>query len=115
VRLIYLRVEPIIDPLIPQEQAGFRHWRSAADQVTLLTQDIVDSFSAKMKTGAVFVDITAACNTVWHGGLTCMLLRLLPDRHMVHMVMEMVGNRSFTLATGNCKRSRLRRLKNGVP
>jgi len=34
---------------------------------------------------------------------------------MVHMIMEMVGNRSFTLTTGNGKRSRLRRLKNGVP
>jgi len=31
------------------------------------------------------------------------------------MIMEMVGNRSFTLTTGNGKRSRLRRLKNGVP
>ena len=31
------------------------------------------------------------------------------------MIMEMVGNRSFTLTTGNVKRSRLRRLKNGVP
>jgi len=30
------------------------------------------------------------------------------------MIMEMVGNRSFTLTTGNGKRSRLRRLKNGV-
>jgi len=29
--------------------------------------------------------------------------------------MEMGGNRSFTLTTGNGKRSRLRRLKNGVP
>ena len=29
--------------------------------------------------------------------------------------MEMVGNRIFTLTTGNGKRSRLRRLKNGVP
>ena len=45
----------------------------------------------------------------------CKLLRLLPDRHMVRMIMEMVGNRSFTLTTGNGKRSRLRRLKNGVP
>ena len=26
----------------------------------------------------------------------CKLLRLLPDRHMVRMIMEMVGNRSFT-------------------
>jgi len=45
---------------------------------------------------------------------TCKLLRLLPDRHMVHMIMELVGNRSFTLTIGNVKRSRLRRLKNGV-
>ena len=53
-------------------------------------------------------------DTVWHGGLTCKLLRLLPDRHMVRMIMEMVGDGSFTLTTGNGIRSRLRCLKNGV-
>jgi len=31
------------------------------------------------------------------------------------MIMELVGNCSFTLTTENDKRSRLRRLKNGVP
>jgi len=36
-RLIYIRVDPIIDPLLPREQAGFRHGRSTVDQVTLLT------------------------------------------------------------------------------
>ena len=45
--LIYARVEPVIDPLLPQEHAGFQHGRSTVDQVTLLTQDIEDSFSAK--------------------------------------------------------------------
>jgi len=34
---------------------------------------------------------------------------------MVHMIMEMVGDRSFTLTTENSKRSRLQRLTNGVP
>jgi len=63
----------------------------------------------------VFVDLTAAYDTVWHRGLTCKLLRLLPDRHMVHMIMEMVSNHSFTLTTGNGKWNRLRCLKNGVP
>jgi len=58
-KLIYARDKPIIDPLPPQEQAGFRHGRSAVDQVTQLTQDIEDSFSAK-KVGAVCVDLTAA-------------------------------------------------------
>jgi len=31
------------------------------------------------------------------------------------MIVEMVSNGSFTLSTGNSKRSRLRYLKNGVP
>ena len=62
----------------------------------------------------MFVDLTAAYDTVWHCGLTCKLLRLLPDRHMVHMIMEMVRNRSFILTTENGKRSRLRRFKNDV-
>jgi len=113
-RHIYARVDPIIDPLLPREQAGFRHGRSAVDQVTLLTWDIEDSFSAKNKAGTVFVDLTAAYENIWHRGLTCKLLQLLPDRHMVRMIMEMVGNRSFTLTTRNGKRSRLRHLKNGV-
>ena len=114
-RLIYARVDAIIDPLLPREQVGFRRGRSTVDQVTLLTQNIEDSFSDKKKAGAVFVDVTAANDTVWHRGLTCKLLQLLPDRYMVHMIMEMVSNRSLTLTTGNRKRSRLRRLKNGVP
>ena len=115
-RLIHSRVEPIIDPLLPREQAGFRRGRSTVDQVTLITQDVEDCFEVKKKVGAVFLDLTAAYDTVWHRGLTCKLLRLLPDRHMVRMIMELVRNRSFTLTTGNyTRRSRLRRLKNGVP
>jgi len=35
-----------------------------------MTQDIEDSFSAKNKAGAVFVDLTAANDTVWYRGLT---------------------------------------------
>jgi len=97
--------------MLPHEQAGFRHERSTDDQVTLLNQDIEDSFSAK-KAGAVFVDLTGAYDNVWHRGLTGKLLRLLPDRHMVYLILEMVGNRSFALRTGNGKKSRLRRLKN---
>ena len=113
-RLIYTRVEPIIAPTTRLEQAGFRHGRSTVDQVTLLTQDTEGSCSAKKKAVAVFVDTTAAYETAWHRGLACKQLRLLPERNMVGMIMELVGNRSFTLITNNIKRSRLRRLKNCV-
>ena len=114
-RLMYACVKPLMDPLLPKEQAGFPRVKSTVDQVVLLTQNIEDSFEAKKKTGAVFVNLTTAYDTVWHRGLTCKLLRLLPDKHMVRMIMELVRNRSFTLTTGDSKQSRLRRLKNGVP
>ena len=61
------------------------------------------------------MDLTAAYDTVWHRGLTFKRLRLIPDRHLVRMIMELVQNRSFTLTTGDGKQSRLRRLKNDVP
>ena len=81
----------------------------------MFTQNIENSFEAKKKVGAVFFDLTAAYDTVCHRDLTCKLLRLVPDKHMVQMIMELVRNRGFTLTTGDNKLSRLRRLKNGLP
>ena len=71
-RLIYARLEPLID-LLPKEQGGFRRGKSTVDQVFLLTQNIEDPFQAKKKAGAVFIDLTAAYDTVWNRGLTCKL------------------------------------------
>ena len=107
-RLIHACVELIVNPLLPREQAGLRWGRSTLDQTVLLTQNIKDSFEAKKKAGAVFVNLTAAYDTVWHRGLTCKLLRLLPDKHVVRMIMELIWNRSFTLTIGDSKQSRLR-------
>ena len=47
-RFIYARVKPIIDPLLPQDQAGFCREESTVDQIVLLTQNIEDSFEAKL-------------------------------------------------------------------
>ena len=63
----------------------------------------------------MFVNMTAAYDTVWHCGLTCKLLRLLPNKHMVQMIIELVWNRSFALTTDDSKPSGLRRLKNDLP
>ena len=109
-RLIYNRVQPIVDALLTKKHAGFRYGKSIVDQFVLLTQNIEDPYEAKKK--AAFINLTAGYDTVWHRGLTCKLLRLLPDKHMVWMIMELVRNRSFALTTGDSKQSRLRRLKN---
>ena len=114
-RLLHTRLEPVIDPQLPNEQAGFRRGRSTADQVTLITQDIEDTFHIGEKAGVVLLDLSAAYDTVWHRGLHLKLLQTIPNRHMVNFIMEMLRNRSFTLNTSDGQRSRLRRLKNGVP
>ena len=85
------------------------------DQTVLHTQNTEDSFEDKKKAGTVFIDLIAAHDTVWHRGLTCKLLRLVPDKHMVRMIMELFRNRSFTLLIGDSKQSRLRRLRKGFP
>ena len=63
----------------------------------------------------MFVDLKAAYDTVWHRGLTWKMLQLLPERHMVRMIVEMIDNSSLTLTNGIYKRSRLRSLQHGVP
>ena len=63
----------------------------------------------------MFVNLTTAYDTVWHRGLTCTLLRLLPDRQMISMIVELVSNSSLNLINSPRKQSRLRPLKNGVP
>ena len=64
--MIHSQIEPVVDSQLPREQAGFRRGRSTVDQVTLLTQDLEDSFQAKAKAGVVLLDLTVAYDTVWH-------------------------------------------------
>ena len=113
-RLLLSRLDPVIDPQLPTEQAGFRHDRSITDQVTLLIDYIEAGFEINQKVGVALVDLTAAYDTVWLRGLHLQLLRMLPDRHMVSFVMELLTNRSFTLRTSDGQVSRLRRIHNGV-
>ena len=63
-RLIHARVEPIVDRLLPREQTGFRRGRSTVNQTVLLTQNTDDVFEAEKKAGVVFVNLTAAYETL---------------------------------------------------
>ena len=69
----------------------------------------------KKKARAEFVDLILAYDTVWHHRLTCKLLRLLPDRHMTNMIMELVRNRSFTFTTGMVQKTGYVTLRTACP
>ena len=113
-RLIYNRISPVIDPQL-QEQAGFRPGRSTLDQVAKLTSNIEQAFDGNLKGGAVFVDFTAAYDTVWRRGLILKLLRMLPNRHMVRFISELISNHSVVVKTSDGQQSRLKRINNGIP
>ncbi|XP_013401836.1 uncharacterized protein LOC106167580 [Lingula anatina] len=52
----WLKIYPIVDEVLPHEQAGFRKGFSTLDQAARLTQDIEDAFQRKEKAGVVLVD-----------------------------------------------------------
>ena len=77
-RLICNRIKPVIESVLPEEQSGFRHNCCTIDLVALFTEDIKASFDKKLKARVVFVDLSAAYDTVWHRDLTFKLLRTIP-------------------------------------
>ena len=79
-----------------------------------LTETIEDAFDKKEITGSVFIDLTAAYDTVWHQGLRVKLQRMLTSNHLINFIMELLYTRSFTLFTSHGHKRRSFRLKNGV-
>ena len=83
--------------------------------MTRLVHDIECAFQRKEKFGSVFIDLTAAYDTVWHRGLYRKLLKTLPDVKLVKFIMLLIQDRTFVLETSNGQRSKRRRLRNGLP
>ncbi len=68
-RIILSRICETVEEHLSTDQAGFRLGRSCCSQVLNLTQYIEDGFKTKQITGADFVDLTAAYDTVNHRAL----------------------------------------------
>ena len=86
--LIYIGVEPILIHCFLKRSwvltREVNHGSSCS-----IDMNIEDSFEAKKKAGTEFINLTATYDTVYHRNLTCKLLRLLPNKHMVGMIMEL--------------------------
>ena len=113
-RLILTRISPTVDEQLSPDQAGFRPGRSCCGQVLNLTQHIEDGYENRMITGAVFVDLTAAYDTVNHRALLLKLAKTLKNSTIVKVIASLLNNRRFFVEM-NGKRSRWRVQKNGLP
>ena len=65
-RLILNRVSPLLEQHLIKQQADFRPGQSCTSQLHNLTQHIEDGYQRGMVTGAAFVDLSAAYDTVNH-------------------------------------------------
>ena len=95
------------------DQAGFRRGRSTCDQVAALTTFIENGFQQQLKTGAVFLDLTAAYDTVWHTGLLAKLTQSMPY-WFCRLVELLLRGRRFRVHMGNDV-SAWRNQSNGLP
>ena len=113
-RLLLNRLSPFVDERLIPEQAGFRPGKSTTSQVLNLTQYIEDGYEKGLVTGVVFVDLSAAYDTVNHRCLLHKILELTEDIRLTELIESMLSNRLFFVELG-AKKSRWRRLKNGLP
>jgi hypothetical protein len=60
-----------------------------------LTMHIDAGFQHQLKTGAVFVDLTAAYDTVWTEGLMIKSLKAVPCLKLFNLLNNMLSNRYF--------------------
>lgn len=113
-RLIYNRIMSVINSIVPVEQARFRPNRSCCDQVLALTTHIEAGLEMTKKTITVFIDLTAAYDTVWREGLILKFLRIIPCKSLTNLLNNMLSNQSFVVHNNDLKSSK-HILNNGLP
>ena len=111
--IILHRISPTVDEILNIEPAGFRPGRSTQDQVLSLTTYVENGYQRRDKTGVVFLDLTAAYDTLWHKGLLVKLSKVLPC-WAVSVIELLLGQRRFRVHMGDISSS-WRVQKNGMP
>ena len=91
-----------------------RPGKSRTSQLLNLTDHIEDGYAKRLITGAAFVDLSAAYDTVNHRRLLSKVLEMTGDVHLTDLIRIMLENRRFFVVL-NGKESRWRRQRNGLP
>jgi hypothetical protein len=81
--------------LIVKHQSGFRQNRQTRDNIFHLSQKVSESFIRGKKVCAIFFDIAAAFDKVWHNGLIYKLVEMKLPLYLVNWFIEFLNNRKF--------------------
>ncbi|GFS15522.1 RNA-directed DNA polymerase from mobile element jockey [Elysia marginata] len=113
-RMIIARMSLTVEEYLTPDQAGFRPGRSTCGQLLNLTQYIVDGFEEKQITGTVFVDLTAAYDTVNQKILLLKVAKMIKNKKIVSIIQTLLENRRFAVEMDG-RKSRWQLQKNGLP
>jgi exonuclease III len=100
--------------ILIDQQSGFRRARQTRDNIFLLTQKARQGFNEKKQTLAIFFDITAAFDKVWHAGLLYKLAKIKLPYYLLVMIKEFLSGRTFIVKIENTL-SETKRIRAGVP
>ena len=112
-RLILNRINPTVESPLIKEQPGFRPGESCTSQLLNLTQHIEDGYQNRMITGAAFVDLAAAYDTVNHRILIQKIVNTTRDSPLCRVIQNMLSSRRFYVELNN-ERSRWMQQKNDL-
>jgi hypothetical protein len=100
--------------LLRDEQFGFRHRHSTALQLGRLVERVNRNFDERRLTGAVFLDVAKAFDTVWAKGLLYKLTILNFPSYLVKTLSSYLHSRTFQ-SSFNSATSTRRDMRAGVP
>ena len=103
-RMILNRLNPLIETMIIDQQAGFRPGKSTTGQLLNLTQHIEDGYERGVVTGTMFVDLSAAYDTISHKVLLNKMYRMTSDIKFTDLISGTCSPIDDTLLNSTAKR-----------
>jgi retron-type reverse transcriptase len=100
--------------VIPNTQAGFRALHSTTQQAMRVVELITQGFNHREATGAIFLDVSKAFDTVWHKGLLYKMTGHGLSLPLTQLISSFLRSRKFRIKHQTC-RSTPRSIEAGVP
>jgi len=96
-KILLVRILQVVNErgLLRDEQFGFKPKHSTSLQLARLVERITRNFGEKRLTGAVFLDVAKAFDTVWIDGLLYKLTLLNFPSYIVHTISSSLKDRTF--------------------
>jgi len=99
-KILLVRILQVVNEsrMLRDEQFGFRPKHSTSLKLARLDERITRNFGEKRLTGAVFLDLAKAFDTVWIDGLLYKLTLLNFPSYIVHTISTYLKDRTFEMS-----------------